>query len=74
MREGREEIQTRFIFIKQIIFFFSRGYSARKMTRADTGSPFDLIAEETEGEEDEWTEEMRQKLEQDSACWQLPAA
>lgn len=44
------------------------------MTRADTGSPFDLIAEETEGEEDEWTEEMRQKLEQDSACWQLPAA
>lgn len=29
------------------------------MTRSDTGSQFDLIAEEMEREEDEWMEEMR---------------
>lgn len=29
------------------------------MTRSDTGSRFDLIAEEMEREEDEWMEEMR---------------
>lgn len=38
---------------------FSRVESALQMTRSDTGSRFDLIAEEMEREEDEWMEEMR---------------